>query len=303
MSAPSFFKRLTFAIRREPWQLVPAIVGSMFVGYTVCWGMMAPLYGIVSASELRGWPKYLAFAAISLVVGLIWFIWKYVPKSRISFLLPSTNTRLTVLFGDFFSEEGHKVIAVSEFFDGELGAIVSVKSLHGQFIEKYLGSQPSAFYSLIDRSLTSVPSTSVERTEGRNMKYPIGTTAMGALSNDTYFFVALTVTNPITHKVTADVPELWIALRGLWNVVREYAGGYAVVVPLIGGGPSGVGLPDSVLLNLILTSILNETKKKRITSEVKIVLHPSVLGYIDLRTVRKRMELASIFLRRERGHH
>jgi hypothetical protein len=285
MDAPNFWKRLKFAVRRDPWQVVKAAVYSVFVGYTVCWGVMAPLYGIVSDSEFRGWPKYLAFAAIGLAFGLLYFTAKHVPRTKVSFLLPSTNTRLTILFGDFFKEDGHKVIAVSEFFDGKLGDIVSKKSLHGQFIAKYLGGQEFAFYSLVDPSLVKVTSIPTQREEGRTRKYAIGATAVGTIKNDKYFFVALTVADPVTHKVTADVPDLWRALHGLWHVVRECANGYPVVLPLIGGGISGVGLPDCVLLNLIVTSIVNETKKKRITNEIKIVLHPSAAEQIDLRRI------------------
>ena len=89
----------------------------------------------------------------------------------------------------------------------------------------------------------------------------------------------------MTYKVAADVPQLWHALNGLWSIVREYANEYPVVIPLVGGGVSGIGLPDSVLLNLILTSIVNETKKKRITGEIKVVLYPGIADQIDLRTV------------------
>jgi len=285
MDVLNFSKRLALAIRRDPWQLVVSMMGSFFVGYTVCWGVVAPIYGIASPTELKGLPKYLAFVVISLVVGFGWFIRRHVPKTKVSSILPSTNTRLSVSYGDFFSENGHKVIAVSEFFDGEIGEIVSPNSLHGQFIAKYCQSQSSEFYALVDSSLASVRSQRVERPKGRNEKFPIGTTAVGRVGSDRYFFVAMTNANPITHKVAADVPQLWQALNGLWSVVRDYANEYPVVVPLIGGGASGVGLPNSVLLNLILTSVVNETKKRRIAGEIKVVLYPGTANQIDLRAV------------------
>ena len=256
-----------------------AFVCAIFVCYSVCWAVIEPALTIISSQDqsvtanANGWVKYLCFLALSVAFGTVYFLWRHLPPASVSFLLDNTNTRASVTFNDFFAESGHKVIAVNDFFDGQLGDVISERSLHGQFIQRFLGGVAAAFYGLVDPTLPNVAAPPIVRSQGRKKAYPIGTTAVAELNSTKYFFVALTTTDPTTHKVHADVPQLWQALHGLWSKVRACAGGFSVAIPLLGGGPSGVGLPDVILLKLLLASIVQETKKCRITDEIRIVLH------------------------------
>ena len=85
-----------------------------------------------------------------------------------------------------------------------------------------------------------------------------------------------------TLKGSADIPELWMALVGLWNQVRISAGGHPVAAPLLGGGLSGVGLPGTQLLQLMILFIVNETKKRKITNDIHIILADDRFDEIDL---------------------
>ncbi len=190
-----------------------------------------------------------------------------------------------LLFADFFALDGCKIIAVSEFFDSQLGDIVSPRSLHGQFIQSKLGGLLSAFNDLVNPSLSKCAGEEVVRAQGRRKRFAIGTTAVFDHGGERYFFVALTHADPITHKVDAGLPELWQCLDGLWRTVRNGAGDRTVNMPLIGGKFSGIGLPSAALIQLLLTSIVYETKKRQITSEIRVVLHESLVEEIDLKRI------------------
>jgi hypothetical protein len=57
------------------------------------------------------------------------------------------------------------------------------------------------------------------------------------------------------------------------------------VLPLVGSGISGVGLEPRELLDLIILSVITETKRQQITMQVRIVLADDRFENIDLRQV------------------
>ena len=178
------------------------------------------------------------------------------------------------------------MIPVNEFFDSKLGEPVSRQSIHGLFISRCFGGHGASLDTLVDESLKNTPFDDVQRPEGRQKRYPIGTTAVVPVNEDRYFLVALSKTDLNTLKASADIPELWMALVGLWKQVRISAGGHPVATPLLGGGLSGVGLPGTQLLQLMLLSIVNETKKRKITNDIRITLADDSFDEIDLEVIK-----------------
>ena len=68
---------------------------------------------------------------------------------------------------------------------------------------------------------------------------------------------------------------------------KGLAGGAPVVVPLVGSGVSGVGLPPRELLDLIILSAITETKKQQIATCIRIVLAPDRFDEIDLKEIKR----------------
>ena len=68
---------------------------------------------------------------------------------------------------------------------------------------------------------------------------------------------------------------------------RNVLGGAPLVLPLVGSGLSGIGLPARDILNLIILSIISESKKRQIATLIKLVLAPDLYGEIDLAEVKK----------------
>jgi hypothetical protein len=80
---------------------------------------------------------------------------------------------------------------------------------------------------------------------------------------------------------------LWIALDGLWKKSRTCLGGNDLILPLVGSGLSGTGLPAKDLLNLILLSVVSETKRKPITARICVVLREDLSDEIDLKEIKR----------------
>ena len=247
------------------------------------WKALEPLIKLAVNIKIQGVGYYIAMAIVAMVIsGLI-----NRARAKLTIRIRSTNTSVEVTFGNIFPQEGHKVIPVNEFFDSELGDLVSSKSLHGQFIQQILSGRSSMLDDLVDGHASTTPHKHVPDKRGRTRKFPIGTTLVHESTPDKYYLVALSRTDIQTLKAKADISDMWQALCGLWDVVRTTAGGGTVNVPLIGGGLSGVGLPPQQLLQLLMMSILDAAKVQEITQKVRIVLHDSVFEDVDLISIRK----------------
>jgi len=211
-------------------------------------------------------------------------VWK---PSKIALPVANCATCLEIVFDDLFAQDGIRAIAVNEYFDSKIGKPVSPRSLHGLLITNCFGGHPQSFDTQLAAELTGIPSSSEPlKVDGKNVRYPIGTTAMVSANSDQYLVFALTHSDPITCKARADVTMLWNAVNALWKRARVECNGLPLNVPLIGSGPSGLGLPTRDLLNLIILSAITETKSQEVTKRIRIVLHRDRFDDLDLRDVK-----------------
>jgi hypothetical protein len=80
------------------------------------------------------------------------------------------------------------------------------------------------------------------------------------------------------------------ALSGLWKHARIHMYGNALNLPLVGSGPSGVGLPTVDLLHILMLSFADESRREVITQKLRIVLTWDRLDEVDLRKLKKDWE-------------
>lgn len=210
----------------------------------------------------------------------------YQPR-KISIKVNTSDTNLNIYYSNIFEQEGYIAISANDFFDSELGEPVSEKSLHGMVIKQFFGGHPESFDSAISTDLQGVPFEVVQRERGNTKKYPIGTTAKVIANEHKFLLFALSHTNIQTFKVSSDLPTMINGLHGLFDRARDCTGGEKLTIPLIGSGLSGIGLPATQLLQLIVLTIIDETKKRQICKEIDLVLHESKFEEIDLETIRR----------------
>ena len=235
--------------------------------------------------------------------GLVWYcpllglaatggIWHACPTKRIEFQIPASDSSFEIRFGNVFEGKGVVVIAVNEYFDGELGDHVSENSLHGQFIRDVLGGQSKTFFDLTSGALAGVvpEETSVARPSGKCDRYAIGTVASVDVNDQRYLLVALSHTDRASLKASATVHDLWTCLAGVWKGIREYSNGQPVRIPLIGSGLSGIGLPPGNLIEIMVTSFLCHTKARKVADRVTLVLPHCLKRKLDLNSIKRNIK-------------
>jgi hypothetical protein len=255
---------------------------AFFFGYCTIWACIEPLMAILEVKTTGfNWYWFSFYIIVSIIIGII----SAIPKQSVNFSLINTNTKVIIEFGDLFKFEGHKVIPVNEYFDSLIGKPVSPKSVHGMFIEKTLGGYNHIIDDAVNSQLLGQEIEIVDRPEGKKYKFSLGTTITIKHAESTYFLFAL-CNSDNNCKVTCNPSLMLKALEGLWEKVRNEGNGFTINLPLIGNGLSGVGLPPSQLVQLILMSLLRFTKERELSTTVRIILHEDVFDKIDLKLIK-----------------
>lgn len=272
--------RLSYALRQDRRRVLASLLAT--VG--VLWTLVEVGSYFLDFEDLRRPPFLLLFLALGMFIAVI----IGTRPREIRLTIPSSDTRLEIRVADIFGVAGCKVVPVNEFFDSSLGDQVSPLSLHGQFLQTIPSAYTDAFRASLAESLSSLTGELVTRHGAPATKFPIGTTVAFDVGQDRYILLALSHTSPTTDEASATIHDLWRALSTLWDAARSLAGGRDVVIPLIGGGLSKVGLPEAVLLDVIITSLLVATKERKIAARVILTLTDSHLSTIDLSRTQRR---------------
>lgn len=270
-------KDLFRGVKKHPLKLA----GYSFTCFSILFTVVKAVSHFIPGVELTGPIVFGLIIVTSFGAGLK-KVWK---PSKIRIGIANSNTRIEVIFGDLFAQEGVKVIPVNEFFDSALGKPVSEESLHGLFLKHCFGGHPQPFDDQVKTQLQDVPHEEVPRERGQQRRFPIGTTAVVTAGKERYLAFALTKVDLATFMSSADVTMMWVALHEVWQRARVECGGSVLVLPLVGGGLSKIGLPTRDLLNLLILSAITETKKMVITQTIRIVLRRDRFEDLDLRDV------------------
>lgn len=290
MNKTGWKHRLNIGLRRH-WKIFPVWMLHVF---GVVWAIIEPLsfflpnskavFDIYSPCILLG----------SVIAAIIYALCRCMEPLEAEIPIKGTNTSIRIMYGDFFKIKSHLAVPVNEFFDSQLGSgnsqhgdIVAPNSIHGQFITKTYNSDSARFDTDVQSALSGVTNLQVQRTGGKNLQYPIGTTAAIGVGAHKNFLFALTRTDLSSAKASADMPTMWNALLGLWEKVRQHSNGLPVAIPLVGSGQSHVGLEPMHLLRLIILSVLKASQQQEITKEIQIILLDDYFDKIDLRLLKK----------------
>src|SRR5665213_2416759 len=227
------------------------------------------------------------YSAIVLATAAICFIKHIYEVRSVSFNLPTTNTKIEIRYGDLFKAQSDWLIGVGEFFDSEVGQVVSKNSLHGKLINNVYNGDANLFRSLVDKALVGVKGRSTQRLISPKFKYDIGTTAVIANGSHKVFLVAMSRTHPDTHKASSDVPTLWIALRGALESIHNHGNGVPISLPLIGNGQSSVNIDPQHLLRLIVLALVDYGRKVGLPNQVSIIVPEDCFKMLDIREIRR----------------
>lgn len=197
---------------------------------------------------------------------------------------PDVDTKIVLKFGDIFAQDGWKAVGVNDFFDSIVDEdLVSSRSLHGHVLSTYWRENRNDWEKQVAASLRNQSGQRVSRSKGNRLRYPIGTTARACTEEQKFLFVALGETNPSNNVTTANAETLIKAVRGMVAEARAACSMEPLAIPLMGSGLARVGIKNSVLVDLIITAVLEESRHGRVTGEINIILPFDKALYVNLK--------------------
>ena len=235
------------------------------------WVIANPAAVLIPQIKPEGWGWYVAYLIVGALVGA----WQIRRKKVLEIAVEGRNTTITVREGDLFHGPGVKIIPVNDRMSSKIGQAVAEQSVHGQFLRRVV------------RYRDEMKPRGYDDEEGLN---EIGEVRYWGEDGDGkhYLLAVLTETDPETLKASATFAQLQICLKGICDAARHHCNGQTLQLPLIGGGQSNTGIPSESLLNIIVTSLIEETRTQEITKEIEIVLPKEVGRAINLRKLEGR---------------
>ncbi|RZO33864.1 MAG: hypothetical protein EVA86_08040 [Rhodobacteraceae bacterium] len=258
-------------------------------------GSFAAIFLLIEAIEVLGLGdinlSVVQFIAIILVPGIVVFLvdgcWiSGFLKSEVKIPNSVNDTKIKVKFGDLFEQEGWKAIAVNDFFDSRVDEdLVSSKSLHGFVLNTYWADNRIDWAKQVTSSLNGLTSKLETRSKGKGNKrrYPIGTTARATSGEQKFLFVSLGETDLTNNETSANAEMLISAVRGMVAEARAACSMEPLVIPLMGTGLARIDTKESVILDLIIAAVLEESRNGRVTGAINIVLPKRLNRKINLK--------------------
>ena len=243
-----------------------------------CWLFFEPAGLFFVKLQGLGWYGFFGINVLSLVLTA----WVFHPKKSISIVLPESNTRISIAISDILEQKGSIVIGTSDTFDTELGEIINANSLQGQLLTKVYQSDKNTLDLDINNALKDVIAV-VDSTKsyGKKERYPIGTVASVQRNNNRYFLLAFNKMLSNKKQVTTDIGEFWASLSQCWDSIRGNGHHGDVHVPIIGTKFARTGLPQNIVVQLIIMSFMISTRREEVAPSLTVHVHKKDIDNID----------------------
>lgn len=226
----------------------------------------------------------------SIIISTIYWYQNNKQKLKITKKINANRTKLTIMFGDLFTQTGWKVIGVNEYFDNKVdNSHVAEKSLHGQVLSNYWKNNEEQWYREVieQANKQNIALPSVNRKSGKNIKFPIGTVIPIQQANNRFLFVSLSHTNINSLEAYSSIESLFISVQKVYQSARSVCASEPLNIPLLGAGLSRTGLSVYVIIDIIILLAIEETKKRGITQEINIIIPKHLHNEIDLDVIEK----------------
>ncbi len=275
-------------LRRTWLQLIQSVLG----GIGLVWLFVEAYYGL--APEGTGRISFLSFLGIGALVGFAWFFINGFAiagflKQSITLTSNAIDATITVMFGDIFAQDGCKAISVNEFFDSTVDEKhVASASLHGAMLTRCWAGDTADWDRQVAQELARVQPNEVVTgrvTPGKPNRYAIGTTVSVSRNSHDFLCVVLTKTCTTTLEASATSDDLQHAVRGLLAKARTVCSGRPLNIPLLGSGLARTGIKPNIIVDLILLAIFEESRTRKITGTIRIVLPTNLRDRVDLTTI------------------
>jgi hypothetical protein len=236
-----------------------------------------------TVTAFQGWSVLTMVVLMAIGGGLAWS-W---PRP-ISQEYNAPKTKITIVKGDMFDEDGHLVIGTNDTFDTETPIIIAKTSLQGQALEVLFGGDLKELDAQLAAALSGKPVLGTILKQGKQSKYGVGTIATLKHGKRLLFFLAYTELD-LQNKAESTPDQIWKSLLALWAEVSIRGNGQTVSVPVFGGGLARLSslLPAQDAIRFTVLSFMIASRRQMICDELRIVVHPNDYKNLD------RLELQS----------
>lgn len=197
------------------------------------------LYTLFGSDKSEFIPKPILFGVLPVIVCFITLLRKLFFTD---YSIDETDSKVSLSFGNILRKKGVIIIPVNQEFDTFVGdGIVSPRSLHGKFINKFFKNDLKALDALIDTELQKQQISFTPRpnkTKGKQKSYPLGTCVKIEKKNKIFILAALTTFDDSCHAEPINKFHRNEFLSKIWAWIRSNEEPNEIHFPLIGSGNS-----------------------------------------------------------------
>lgn len=190
---------------------------------------------------------------------------------------------MKLAFNRRYEEQKIVVIPVNDTFDTKIEIadektdkpLVSKKTLHGAWIEKFCNQQKISDCDLDERIQASLKKhgavgEEIDRKKGNKIRYKKGTVAIVGGNNNTIFYLLAISSFNDKNNAQSTKKELRDSIDSLIKFYDENGQGIPMFLPLMGTGSSRVGITHEQSLKIIKSSVLTSDE---INGSINIVVY------------------------------
>ncbi|NME72650.1 hypothetical protein HHU12_32120 [Flammeovirga aprica JL-4] len=157
------------------------------------------------------------------------------------------------------------MISSNTTFEADVsGGKIAVDSLQGQFTAKYYTGNQNKLINDIENNLNELSLSS---------PYPMGTTIPINTHGRTFYFTSMASIGE-NGNASATLPDIEMALDGLWSYVREKGELQELVVPVLGTGRGRLKVKRKKMIAIIAESFINASRDGKFTEKLIITIRP-----------------------------
>jgi hypothetical protein len=186
-----------------------------------------------------------------------------------------------VSVSDLLAQKGNIIIGFTDFFDTELGDLISTSSIQGQFQTRFFPRQETLDQAIAKELENKSHTIDEQKRRGKKERYQIGTVAVVEAQGNRYFLLAYTRMRQ-DLRVESDICKLSTALNESWEAIRARGQQEPIHMGIIGSNFARIGLSRALLLQFIILSFLDAEKKESLTSQLTVHIHEKDAEHIDV---------------------
>lgn len=197
------------------------------------------------------------------------------PVKKITYKHPGQDLTVEVRIDDLFNVSGQKVISTNTTFDTDTAnGIISIKSLQGQFTQKFYQQNIAELDEKLNRGLEGIAFTETTKEAGKSRRFDFGTTVKLREGDQFFYWLAMSDLN-YNNNARTTISNVQKALDGLWDFISLKGEKLDTAIPAIGSGLGRLTISRKKLIAIIAHSFIVASEDNIFSNKLVIVVHPA----------------------------